>query len=80
MAERGILHIKHLDEFSRYLKDHGYDQLPLSRNPYEVLRMRQGKNTIIVFRKMNANEHLSVMDKDIRFVRAFLKTKRKEQQ
>lgn len=71
MAERNFLHIKHLDEFRDYLASRGYLAVPLSRNEYEVLRMKRNKDTVIVFKKNGAKEHLSVMDKDIHHVRCF---------
>lgn len=71
MAERHFLHIKHLDEFRDYLASRGYLAVPLSRNEYEVLRMKRNKDTVIVFKKNGAKEHLSVMDKDIHHVRCF---------
>lgn len=71
MAERNFLHIKHLDEFRDYLASRGYLAVPLSRNEYEVLRMKRNKDTVIVFKKNGAKEHLSVMNKDIHHVRCF---------
>lgn len=76
MAERNILHIKHLDDFKAWLERWGYTQLPLSQNEYEVLRMHKDKNTVILYRKAYAKEHLSVMEKDMRLVVAFLRSKR----
>lgn len=73
MAERSMLHICHLDRFATYLQGLGYEKQPLSRSLYEVLRMRKGKDTVLVFRRNATKEHLSVMDKDIRLVRAFLR-------
>ena len=75
MAERGLLHIKHLDDFRAWLEKQGFKQLPLSRNEYEVLRMKRGKNTVVVFKKLRSKEHLSVMEKDFRLVMGFLKAK-----
>lgn len=73
MAERGMLHICHLDSFAAYLQGLGYEKQPLSHSLYEVLRMKKGKDTVLVFRRNAAKEHLSVMDKDIHLVRAFFR-------
>lgn len=78
MADRSTLHIKHLDAFRLWLKGKGYIELPLSQHAYEVLRMKKDKNTVVVYRKNNGTEHLSVMGKDVRLVWAFLKERRAE--
>ena len=48
-----------------------------SKNPYEVLRAQKDGDTVIVYQKKDAKEHLSTMDKDYRIVREFIKGQRK---
>ena len=64
MAVRNILHIDKLEAFEEFLRFEGYMILPLSKNPYEVLRAKKGRDTVIIYRRSEAKEHLSVMDKD----------------
>lgn len=73
MANRNTLHISRLNDFKHFLESKGYTALPLSRNPYEVLRMKKDKNTVILYQKDNAKEHLSVMDKNYKLVRKFIR-------
>ncbi len=73
MATRNILHINKLKDFEKFLESKGYMILATSRNPYEVLRARKGKDTVIVYQKANAKEYLSTMDKDYKLVREFIK-------
>lgn len=73
MAIRNLLHMDKLEEFEEYLRNYeGYMILPLSKNPYEVLRAKKGNDTVIIYRKSSAKEHLSVADKDYRLVERFL--------
>ena len=49
-----------------------------SKNPYEVLRAQKDGDTVIVYQKKDAKEHLSTMGKDYRLVREFIKSQRKQ--
>ena len=49
-----------------------------SKNPYEVLRAQKDGDTVIVYQKKDAKEHLSTMDKDYHLVREFIKSQRKQ--
>ncbi len=73
MAVRNILHIDKLGAFEEFLRFKGYMILPLSKNPYEVLRAKKGRDTVIIYRRSGAKEHLSVMDKDYGLVEKFLR-------
>lgn len=73
MAVRNILHIDKLEAFEEFLRFEGYMILPLSKNPYEVLRAKKGRGTVIIYRRSEAKEHLSVMDKDYGLVEKFLR-------
>lgn len=78
MATRNILHINKLTEFEQFLEDKGYMILATSKNPFEVLRAKKDSDTVIVYQKKDAKEHLSTMDKDYRLVREFIKSQRKQ--
>lgn len=77
MAARNILHISQLEAFTAYLLEKGYRHQPPSRNEYEVLRMKKGRHVVVLFKRLNAKEHLSVMDKDLWLVFNFFGERRK---
>ena len=77
MATRNILHISKLQEFEDFLETKGYMIVATSKNRYEVLRAQKDGDTVIVYQKKDAKEHLSTMDKDYRLVREFIKGQRK---
>lgn len=77
MATRNILHINKLQEFEEFLEHKSYMIIATSKNPYEVLRAQKDGDTVIVYQKKDAKEHLSTMDKDYRLVREFIKGQRK---
>lgn len=78
MATRNILHISKLQEFEDFLETKGYMIVATSKNPYEVLRAQKDGDTVVVYKKKDAKEHLSTMDKDYRLVREFIKSQRKQ--
>lgn len=78
MATRNILHISKLQEFEDFLETKGYMIVATSKNPYEVLRAQKDGDTVIVYQKKDAKEHLSTMGKDYRLVREFIKSQRKQ--
>ena len=78
MATRNILHVSKLQEFEDFLETKGYMIVATSKNPYEVLRAQKGGDTVIVYQKKDAKEHLSTMDKDYHLVREFIKGQRKQ--
>lgn len=78
MATRNILHISKLQEFEDFLETKGYMIVATSKNPYEVLRAQKDGDTVIVYQKKDAKEHLSTMDKDYELVREFIKSQRKQ--
>lgn len=78
MAERCLLHQKKLELFKRWLAIKGYEIQPTKGN-FEVLRAKRKTDTVIIFKKIDAKEHLSVQQKDYRLVRQFIReTKMKE--
>jgi len=73
MAARALLHKNRLNDLETFLENKGYMILATSKNPYEVLRARKEKDTVIIYCKSSAKEHLSVMDKDYNLIREFIK-------
>lgn len=78
MATRRILHINKLQEFEKFLETKGYMIVATSKNPYEVLKAQKDGDTVIVYKKKDAKEYLSTMDKDYRLVQEFIKSQRKQ--
>lgn len=78
MATRNILHVSKLQEFENFLETRGYMIVATSKNPYEILRAQKDGDTVIVYKKKDAKEHLSTMDKDYHLVREFIKSQRKQ--
>ena len=72
MATRSMLHQSKLKNFELFLVNKGYAIVEVSKNPYEVLRAKKDKDTVIVYKKANSKEHLSVMDKDVPLVNEFI--------
>lgn len=79
MANRCILHRNHLDAFKEWLKNDGWE-IEDTKGLYEVLRARKEgrREPLIIFEKAGAKEHLSVMDRDLEVVKAFLSVKSDE--
>ena len=75
MAERCLLHQNKLDLFKWWLTSKGYE-IQATKGDYEVLRAKKGKDTVIIFKKDNAKEHLSVQQKDYRLMIQFIRETR----
>lgn len=78
MASRELLHISKLNDFGKWIEEQGYMILPTSKNPYEVLRAKKDKDTVIIYQKKDSKEHLSVMDKDYSLIRRFINERKKQ--
>lgn len=78
MADRRTLHISKLEDFKEWLIKDGWD-IEEPKGTWEVLRARKvgRKNPLIVYTKMDAKEHLSVMDRDSGVIGAFLRDSKK---
>ena len=73
MANRALLHMNKLKDFEKWLEEkQGYMILPTSKNPYEILRAKKGKDTVIIYQKGDSKEHLSIMDKDYPLIHKFI--------
>ena len=78
MANRHTLHISKLNSFKEWLVNDGW-QLEEPKGIYEVLRARKAgkKNPLIIYKKSDAKEHLSLLDRDCGVIGAFLRDYRK---
>lgn len=73
MANRALLHMNKLKDFESWLEEkQGYMILPTSKNPYEILRAKKDKDTVIIYQKGDSKEHLSIMDKDYPLIHKFI--------
>ena len=74
MADRSRLHISKLEDFKEWLVKDGW-KIEEPKGTWEVLRARKAgrQNPLIVYTKMNAKEHLSVMDRDSGVIGAYLR-------
>ena len=72
MANRALLHMSKLKDFESWLEKQGYMILPTSKNPYEILRAKKDKDTVIIYQKGDSKEHLSIMDKDYALIHKFI--------
>lgn len=72
MAVRNLLHKSKLNAFEAWLNSKGYETAE-PKSYWEVLRAKKGNRTVIVYRKANATEHYTLMDRDYHMYRQFLK-------
>lgn len=75
MAERCLLHQNKLELLKWWLSSKGYE-IQATKGIYEVLRANKGKDTVIIFKKYGAKEHLSVQQKDHKLIRQFIQETR----
>ena len=80
MTDRSRLHITKLEDFKEWLIKDGW-VIEEPKGTWEVLRARKEnrRNPLIIYFKMNAKEHLSVMDRDSGVIGAFLRNYKKPQ-
>ena len=80
MAKRNVLHISKLEDLKKWLVKDGWDLLPLSNNPYEVLRAsKAGKQNPLIIYSGKSSEHLSFADRDMPVIGAFIRDQKKPQ-
>ena len=76
MANRNTLHISKLESFKNWLIKDGWEILPLSKNPYEVLRAsKMGISNPLIVYSGKSKEHLSFANEWLPVVEAFLHKK-----
>ena len=51
MATRNMLHESKLKDFELFLVNKGYAIVETSNNPFEVLRAKKEKDTVIIYKK-----------------------------
>lgn len=71
MAERCLLHKNKVELLKWWLSSKGYE-IQQNKGIYEVLRAKKGKDTVVIFKKSDATEHLTVQQKDHRLIRQFI--------
>ena len=80
MAKRNVLHISKLEDLKKWLVKDGWELLPLSNNPYEVLRAsKAGKQNPLIIYSGKSSEHLSFADRDMPVIGAFIRDQKKPQ-
>lgn len=73
MANRNTLHISKLEAFKNWLIKDGWEILPLSKNPYQVLRAsKMGISNPLIVYSGKSKEHLSFANEWLPVVEAFL--------
>lgn len=76
MANRNTLHISKLEAFKNWLIKDSWEILPLSKNPYEVLRASKlGISNPLIVYSGKSKEHLSFANEWLPVVEAFLHKK-----
>lgn len=71
MAERCLLHLSKVREFGAWIESKGF-VLAETRSEYEILRAKKPGRTVIVYKRADAKQHASVMERDYRLVRTFI--------
>lgn len=73
MANRNTLHISKLEAFKNWLIKDGWEILPLSKNPYEVLiASKMGISNPLIVYSGKSKEHLSFANEWLPVLEAFL--------
>lgn len=80
MGKRNVLHVSKLEDLKKWLVKDGWELLPLSNNPYEVLRAsKAGKQNPLIIYSGKSSEHLSFADRDMPVIGAFIRDQKKPQ-
>lgn len=75
-SDRGLLSFSRLEEFATWAQSKGYTREP-TKGDFEVLRLRYpDEKPVIIYAKSSATEHLTVMGRDHKMVRAFIRETR----
>lgn len=72
MRDRGLLHFSQISALTEWAKRRGWKEEP-TKDTYEVLRLRQGKQCAIFHRKSEAKEHVTVWGESERLAREFMR-------
>jgi len=79
MANRNTLHINKLDDFKKWLLSDGWEILD-TKGDYEIIRAIKDKRLLSGYKKLEAKEHISLLDRDMDIVRAYLKARKETKQ
>lgn len=77
MANRQLLAIHKLEDFTEWLASQGFEIQKPHEISCEVLRAKKDKRTVVIYKKHEAQKHLSVMDRDVGLVRRYIKEKKR---
>ncbi len=79
MANRSLLHRSKIEDFKSWLQEDGW-QIEQPKGIYEVVRATKGtrKPLIVYTRDNKGKEHLTVQDRDLPVVRAYIRDRRRE--
>ena len=72
MSDRTLLHRNKLEMFKWWLTSIGYE-IQNTKGGSEVLRAKKDSETVIIFQKQNAKEHLTVREQDLDLVKKFVR-------
>lgn len=78
MANRNTLAITNLDDLRDWLIDDGWE-IQETKGDYEVLRATKAgrRHPLIIYKKIDAKIHLSVLDRDMGVIRAYIRNARR---
>jgi hypothetical protein len=79
MSNRSLLHRSKIEDFKNWLKEDGW-KIEQPKGIYEVVRATKGtrKPLIVYTRDNKGNEHITVQDRDVPVVRAYIRDRRRE--
>ena len=79
MAKRSLLHRSKIEDFKAWLQEDGW-QIEKTKGRYEVVRATKGtrKPLIVYTRDNKGKEHLTVQERDVPVVRAYIRDRRRE--
>lgn len=73
MSIKNILHKSKLKDFENWVKKKGWN-IQATKGEYEILRAtKPDSKPLIIFTRLEAKEHYSVLDSHIRLVYSFIK-------
>lgn len=75
MAIRNMLHLNKMDDFQSWLILNGWT-IVKAQGIFEVLRGKKDKRTLIIYKKTNAKQHVTVRRNDFDIVFAYFKDRK----
>lgn len=79
MANRSLLHRSKVEDFKSWLQEDGW-QIEQTKGIYEIVRATKGtrKPLIVYTRDNKGKEHITVQERDVPVVRAYIRDRRRE--